>query len=46
MKTPKWLQVIATYKKLKNVSKTAKKHNINRATVYSYIKLYKEKYEN
>lgn len=43
MAKPKWIKVIESYQKLKNVSKVARKFNINRATVYSYLRLAKSK---
>lgn len=37
-KTPKWRKVVAEYQKIKNVTKVAKKFNINRSTVYTYLR--------
>jgi predicted transcriptional regulator YheO len=37
-KTPKWRKVVAEYRKIRNVTKVAKQFNINRSTVYTYLK--------
>ena len=43
MAKPKWIKVVESYKKLQNVSKVARKFNIDRSTVYSYLKLAEKK---
>lgn len=42
-KSPKWIKVVESYQKLQNVSKVARKFNIDRSTVYSYLKLAEKK---
>lgn len=43
MAKAKWIKVVESYKKLQNVSKVARKYNIDRSTVYSYLRLAEKK---
>jgi transposase-like protein len=43
MAKAKWIKVVESYKKLQNVSKVARKYNIDRSTVYSYLRLAENK---